>query len=87
MVPFWGRCTTHFSGDWDVHWGFPCLILLLTLSDFSNGAQRPQKGMNAASAKQACKLAPARKRNFGAGSHESRQNHVSGWGKNEFLQK
>ena len=24
MVPFWGRCTTHFrtyfSGDWDVHW-------------------------------------------------------------------
>ena len=32
MVPFWGRCTTHFSrdfgGDWDVHWredsGDPC---------------------------------------------------------------
>ena len=26
MVPFWGRCTTHFrtdfSGDWDVHWGY-----------------------------------------------------------------
>ena len=25
MVPFWDRCTTHFSlfsGDWDVHWGF-----------------------------------------------------------------
>ena len=25
MVPFWGRCTTHFkvyfSGNWDVHWG------------------------------------------------------------------
>ena len=25
MVPFWGRCTTHFSrdfsGDWDVYWG------------------------------------------------------------------
>ena len=26
MVPFWGRCTTHFSrdfsGDWDVHRGY-----------------------------------------------------------------
>ena len=26
MVPFWGRCTTHFrtyfSGDWDIHWGY-----------------------------------------------------------------
>ena len=26
MVPFWGRCTTHFrtyfSGDWDVHCGY-----------------------------------------------------------------
>ena len=26
MVPFWGRCTTHFrtyfGGDWDVHWGY-----------------------------------------------------------------
>ena len=26
MVPFWGRCTTHFrtyfSGGWDVHWGY-----------------------------------------------------------------
>ena len=26
MVPFWGRCTTHFrtncSRDWDVHWGY-----------------------------------------------------------------
>ena len=21
MVPIWGRCTTHFSGDWHVHWG------------------------------------------------------------------
>ena len=25
-IPFWGRCTihfrTHFSGDWDVHWGY-----------------------------------------------------------------
>ena len=25
MVPFWGRCTTHFrtyfNVDWDVHWG------------------------------------------------------------------
>ena len=29
MVPFWGRCTTHFrtyfSGDWDVHWGYGIL--------------------------------------------------------------
>ena len=29
MVPFWGRCTTHFktyfSGDWDVHWGYGLL--------------------------------------------------------------
>ena len=29
MVPFWGRCTTHFktyfSGDWDVHWGYGSL--------------------------------------------------------------
>ena len=25
MVPFWGSTThfrTHFSGDWDVHWGY-----------------------------------------------------------------
>ena len=25
-IPFWGRCTTHFStyfsGDWDVPWGY-----------------------------------------------------------------
>ena len=32
MVPFWGRCTTHFrsyfSGDWDVHWtgGTICIL-------------------------------------------------------------
>ena len=28
MVPFWGRCTTHFSG-WigDVDWGYGILIL------------------------------------------------------------
>ena len=29
MVPFWGRCTTHFrtyfSGDWNVHWGYGIL--------------------------------------------------------------
>ena len=29
MVPFWGRCTTHFSrdfsGDWDVRWGYGVL--------------------------------------------------------------
>ena len=29
LVPFWGRCTTHFSrdfsGDWDVHWGYGIL--------------------------------------------------------------
>ena len=29
MVPFLGRCTTHFrayfSGDWDVHWGYGIL--------------------------------------------------------------
>ena len=25
MVPFWGRCTTHFSGDWDVHWAYRIL--------------------------------------------------------------
>ena len=29
MVPFWGRCTTHFrtyfSGDWDVHWRYGIL--------------------------------------------------------------
>ena len=28
MVPFWGRCTTHFSlfsWDWDVHWGYGVL--------------------------------------------------------------
>ena len=31
MVPFWGRCTTHFSinfsGDRDVHWGLTDLDL------------------------------------------------------------
>ena len=31
MVPFWGRCTTHFSLfewlDWDVHWGLTDLAL------------------------------------------------------------
>ena len=29
MVPFWGRCTTHFGtyfgGDWDVHGGYGIL--------------------------------------------------------------
>ena len=29
MVPFWGRCTTHFQfifcGDWSVHWGYGVL--------------------------------------------------------------
>ena len=31
VVPFWGRCTTHFrtysSGDWDVHWGLTGLSI------------------------------------------------------------
>ena len=31
MVPFWGRCTTHFRShfrwDWDVHWGRTIWIL------------------------------------------------------------
>ena len=22
MVPFWDRCTTHFSVDWDVDWRY-----------------------------------------------------------------
>ena len=29
-IPFWGRCTTHvsgdFSGDWDVHWGLTGIL-------------------------------------------------------------
>ena len=25
MVPFCCRCTTHFSGDWDVHWQYGLL--------------------------------------------------------------
>ena len=28
VIPFWGRCTTHFfdsSGDWDAHWGYGIL--------------------------------------------------------------
>ena len=24
-IPFWGRCTPHFSGDLDVHWGYGIL--------------------------------------------------------------
>ena len=43
MVPFWGRCTTHFrtyfSGDWDVHWGYGLLthghIFGLAPADFA----------------------------------------------------
>ena len=45
MVPFWGRCTTHFcrdfSWDWDVHWGYvldfdpsPCDSTALAVSTF-----------------------------------------------------
>ena len=25
MVLFWGGCTAHFGGDWDVHWGYRLL--------------------------------------------------------------
>ena len=24
-IPFWGKCTTYFGGDWDVHWGYGTL--------------------------------------------------------------
>ena len=45
MVPFWGRCTTHFSlfsGDWDVGardfdpW--PCVVVLFSVPSGSNPA-------------------------------------------------
>ena len=52
MLPFWGRCTTHFSGGWDVHWGYdfdfdpwPCGFSLcndLPTRRLKNALQRPQ---------------------------------------------
>ena len=46
VAPFWwGRCTTHFSGDWHVHWGYGLL---------THGHLAPAKPANTLGAKEGC---------------------------------